>query len=64
MKKAAFIAFVLLALSSCERSSNAGGGDSNATVGKAMLTRTELKKALPGPRMRMHIYGAGLKRAW
>lgn len=48
MKKAAFIAFVLLALSSCERSSNAGGGDSIATVGKAMLTRTELKKALPG----------------
>lgn len=48
MNRAAIIALALLSLCACERGNNAGGSDAIATVGKAMLTRSELKKALPG----------------
>ena len=37
-----------LALSACDNGNYTGGSDTIAAVGKTVLTRTELKKALPG----------------
>lgn len=48
MRKTALIALTALALSACDNGNHTGGSDTIAAVGKTVLTRTELKKALPG----------------
>jgi len=48
VRKTAFIALIIFVLSACDSSKNPDGSDLIATVGKSMLTRNELIKALPG----------------